>query len=216
MADVLPPVLGIDLAGDGRLSGYGLLAPDATLLDLGFVAADDDILALAANAGVALAGIDAPLSLPEGLCCFDLDCACVAVAPDGVRAAERDLRRAGIGCFTTNKRTIIPGLVRRGMRLAPLFESQGIRPLEVYPYGTKLRLFGRPLPRKSTPAGRAWVAERLASLVRGLPAGDLPHDLADAVLAAYCTLLIAHGQAEALGALDEGQIWIPALSALHR
>lgn len=202
--------LGVDLAGYNRPLGYAVLDDRARLLDLGRAPlTDDDIVALAVSHHAAVVAIDAPLALPDGMCCLDEACPCAPTHPRGMRTAELALRAAGIGCYTTTKRTIIPGLVRRGMALRTLLESKSLRAIEVYPYGTKLRLFGRPPAKKTTPEGRRWVSERLRAVVAGLPPDDLHHDEADAVLAAYTGLLVTRGEAEALGDEPEGRIWLP-------
>lgn len=200
---------GIDLASDGRPLGFALLDAGARLIDLQHRPMTNDELVAAAR-GAAITGVDAPLSLPDGLCCLDDACGCVATHPAGVRTAELAVRAAGIGLFATTKRTIIPGLVARGLTLRARFEEQGARVIEVYPHGTKLRLFGRAPARKSTVVGRLWVTKALRPLVRGLPTGRVLHDdEADAVLAAYTALLVARGEARACGDPAEGAIWLP-------
>ncbi len=200
---------GIDLASDSRPLGFALLDADARLIELRHRPMTNDELVAAAS-GAAITGVDAPLSLPNGLCCLDIACGCVATHPSGVRTAELAVRAAGIGLFATTKRTIIPGLVARGLTLRARFEERGARVIEVYPHGTKLRLFGRAPARKSTAAGRHWVAEGLSPLVRGLPAGRVLYDdEADAILAAYTALLVARGEARAYGDPAEGAIWLP-------
>ncbi|MEK7216860.1 MAG: hypothetical protein AAB289_14840, partial [Chloroflexota bacterium] len=83
--------------------------------------------------------------------------------------------------------------------------------LEVYPYGTKVRLWGRAIPPKTRPEGLAWLRDRLAGLLPSLGprAETLTHDEADALLAAYTSWLHAGGHTETLGVAEEGQIVLP-------
>ena len=81
----------------------------------------------------------------------------------------------------------------------------------MYPHASKVRVFGRPIPRKATPRGREWLRERLEGVVPGLREhkGRLGHDQLDAVVAAYTAYLYDRGQAEGLGDREEGLIWVP-------
>jgi predicted nuclease with RNAse H fold len=83
--------------------------------------------------------------------------------------------------------------------------------MEVYPYASKVRLFGRPIPKKTTKAGRQWLRQRLEGLVPGLREHRRPlgHDQLDAIVAAYTAYLHGRGQAEAVGDPQEGVIYVP-------
>ena len=87
--------------------------------------------------------------------------------------------------------------------------------IEVYPHASKVRMFGLPIPKKSTRAGRQWLRQRLEGLVPGLREHErrLGHDELDAVVAAYTAYLRGQGQAEAVGDLQEGVIYVPKTRA---
>jgi predicted nuclease with RNAse H fold len=195
----LQTYLGIDLTSSAaRPSGYAVLDEQASLLAVGLVATSEEILSLASRWRPRLVALDAPLSWP-------LD-------PDSRgRRCELLLAREGIGTFRTTRRTIIRALIERAIPLAVTIRSQGFEVVEIYPYGSKVRLFGRPIPRKTTPEGRTWLRRRLEGLVPGLAdrRGPLSHDELDAVLAAYTTVLRDRGQTEEVGDPVEGQICLP-------
>lgn len=127
------------------------------------------------------------------------------------RSCERELARLGIGCFFTSKRSIIKRMVYRAMALSRQIEAIGGTPLEVYPYATKVRIFGKPIPAKNTRAGLVFLRERVRGLLPSLeaPDEDLDHDQCDALLAAYTGYLHWKGQTETLGLSEEGVIVIP-------
>ena len=120
-------------------------------------------------------------------------------SPDGLKAAERELFRRGIALYATTKRSIIKAMVYRATGLRRALEEQGHAVIEVYPYASKVRLFGRPIPNKATKAGRQWLRQHLEGLVPGLREHRHPlgHDQLDAIVAAYTAYLHGQGQAEA-------------------
>jgi len=205
-------ILGIDLtATERRPSACAVLDETARVLDLRLCQTDDDLLALAEEYRPKVVAVDAPLSLPAGLHCLEETCPCQPTSPHKGRACERALARLGIGCYFTTKRSLIKAMVYRGMALQAELGRRGLAVIEVYPFATKLRLFGR-LPGKDTLAGREALWARLRPLLAGGPAlpDDLPsHDLLDALLAAYTGLLYVRGRAEALGDPAEGLLWLP-------
>lgn len=208
--------LGIDLTSSpARASAYAVLQRDGSLLQVGTLRSDQEILSLARQLRPAYLAIDAPLALPRGMCCLEPSCPCIAEAADGLRAAEREVRRRGIGLFVTTKKSIIKRMVYRGIALRRELEETGFRVLEVYPYASKVILLGRDLPRKTTPKGRAVLRARLERLVAGLAALNRPlsHDELDAIVAAYTAHLFAEGQAETLGEEAEGTICLPRAAA---
>jgi predicted nuclease with RNAse H fold len=212
----MAPYLGIDPAsGPRRPSAFAVLDDQGNLHDLGLVGEDDDILALARRWRPRYLAIDAPLSLPEGTCCLEERCPCAPVSPDGLKAAERALLKAGIGLFRTTKRSIIKAMVYRAMGLRRALEERGYAVMEIYPYASKVRLFGRPIPKKTTQAGRQWLRQRLEGLVPGLREHRHPlgHDQLDAIVAAYTAYLHGRGQAEAVGDCEEGVIYVPRAGA---
>jgi predicted nuclease with RNAse H fold len=191
--------LGVDLASSpARPSGYAVLDGRARLLVVALVATDDDILSLASRWRARLVALDAPLSWPSD-------------ADSKGRLCEVLLGGEGIGCFRTTRRTIIPNLVGRGVRLSAALRGKGFPVIEVYPYGSKVWLFGRPIPKKTRPEGRAWLRQRLEGLIPDLAGCDraLTHDELDALVAAYTALLRDQGQTEDVGDPAEGVICLP-------
>ena len=214
----MPFYLGIDPASAPRRpSAFAVLDDQGSLHDLGLVREDEELLALARRWRPRYLAIDAPLSLPQGLCCLEESCPCAPASPDGLKAAERALLKEGIGLFRTTKRSIIKAMVYRAIGLRRALEERGYAVMEVYPYASKVRLFGRPIPKKSTKAGRQWLRQRLEGLVPGLREHSrlLSHDQLDAVVAAYTAYLHRQGQAEAMGDPQEGVIYVPKTRAVQ-
>ncbi len=214
----MAPYLGIDpTSAPRRPSAFAVLDGQGTLHDLGLVGEDDDILALARRWRPRYLAIDAPLSLPNGMCCLEESCSCAPASPDGLKAAERALLKEGIGLFRATKRSIIKAMVYRAIALRRALEERGYAVMEVYPYASKVRLFGRPIPKKTTKAGQHWLRERLERLVPGLSEheGRLGHDELDAIVAAYTAYLHGQGQTEAVGDREEGVIYVPKTRALQ-
>jgi predicted nuclease with RNAse H fold len=200
--------VGIDLTAGARPSAAAALSDNLSLAALELLRSDEELREFASRHGAEIVAIDAPLSLPRGQCCLEPRCGCQSAGPGQGRACERALSRLGIGCYYTTKRSIIKTMVYRGMRLKAALEGSRVAVLEVYPYATKVRTLGRPLPRKSSAAGRAYFAAALSQLL-GQELGLLDHDQADALFCAYTAWLHARGRTEALGSLGEGQIHIP-------
>jgi predicted nuclease with RNAse H fold len=208
----MAPYLGIDPASAPRRpSAFAVLDDQGRLHDLGLAREDDDILALARRWRPRYLAIDAPLSLPQGMCCLEESCPCAPTSPDGLKAAERALLKEGIGLFRTTKRSIIKAMVYRAIGLRRALAERGYAAMEIYPYASKVRLFGRPIPKKTTKAGRQWLRRRLEGLVPGLREheGRLGHDQLDAIVAAYTAYLHGQGQVEAVGDREEGVIYVP-------
>jgi len=208
----MAPYIGLDPASAPRRpSAFAVLDDQGGLRDLGLVREDDDILALAGRWRPRYVAIDAPLSLAKGMHCLEESCPCAPASPDGLKAGERALLKEGIGLFRTTKRSIIRAMVYRAMRLRRALEERGYAVMEVYPYASKVRLFGRPVPKKTTRAGRQWLHERLEGLVPALREHRHPlsHDELDAIVAAYTAYLRGRGQAEAVGDREEGVIYVP-------
>lgn len=204
--------LGIDLSASAkRPSAVAFLNDQAELIELGSFREYADLLPLVENYKPSLIAIDAPLGLPKGLDCLEEDCSCTPVYAHKGRVGEVELARMGIGCFFTNKRSIIKKMIYRGLRLRQDFGTRGYKVIEVYPYATKVVLFGDKIPPKSSPQGILYLREHLPSLVPGLApyAGKLDHDGCDAVLAAYTAHLHQKRQTDSLGIPEEGYIVIP-------
>ena len=149
-----PTLLSVDLTTSPRKpSAYALLSQEAEVVAAGFLGTDAAILLLAQEQHVTLVAMDCPLGLPVGLCCLEESCSCREASPYKGRSAERALARMGISSYFTTKRSIIVAMVYRGLALKEQLEAEGHRVLEVYPYASKVRLFGKPLPKKTTPEG---------------------------------------------------------------
>lgn len=191
--------LGVDLSSSAtRPSGYAVLDGQARLRSVGLVRTDEEVLSLASRRRPRLVALDAPLSWASGL-------------DSKGRQCELQLAHEGIGTFRTTRRTIIRPLIERGIALAAAMRERGLEVIEVYPYGSKVRLFGRGIPKKTTADGRAWLRGRLEALIPGLAdhEGPLTHDELDAVVAAYTLLLRDRGLSEEVGDVAEGFICLP-------
>lgn len=181
------------------------------LLAATHVGSDDEIVVQVDHWQPHVIAIDAPLSLPAGLCCLEETCSCRPLASDGLKAAERELLALGFGLFRTTKRSIIKPMVYRAVKLRCALEEKGYAVLEVYPYASKVALFGKPVPKKTQPAGRIWLRSRLAEVIPSLASHNslLSHDELDALVAAYTAYLYQQGHAVALGDPNEGLIYLP-------
>ena len=177
---------------------------------------DGDILGAIDRHRPGIVAIDAPLGLPRGLCCLEESCSCQPQLSGKGRLCERELSRRGIPCYYTSKRSIIKNMVYRAIGLKREIVARGCEVIEVYPYATKVALFGRLIPSKSKPAGISFLRERLARLMPQLTP-YLPrfsHDLCDAIVAAYTAYLYTQGEAEVLGDTEEGAICVPAVKGV--
>jgi predicted nuclease with RNAse H fold len=204
--------IGMDLTTSPRKkTACAVLDAEPRLQDRVLLGSDEEIAAFVEAHRPALVAIDAPLSLPLGLCCLEETCSCQPVSPRKGRQCERELSALGIGCYYTTKRSIIKGMVYRGISLKTKLEKQGHTVVEIYPYASRLRLFG-PLPRKTTVAGRRALQEGLQRLIPSVPSPQedlLSHDALDALLAAYTDFLYNCGETDALGDPSEGLLHIP-------
>jgi predicted nuclease with RNAse H fold len=156
-----------------------------------------------------IVAIDAPLSLPSGFCCLDEDCMCHLQSREKRRLSERELARSGIPCYFTTKKSIIKKMVGRAVNLKRELEGLGYTVIEVYPYASKVCLFGTPVPRKTTTEGLAWLRNRIKSLINYPEIPSWNHDLCDAALAAYTGYLYVKGDVDMVGDVGEGLIYIP-------
>ena len=203
--------IGIDLTSSPAKSSACIgLDIDLNLAFAGLLSADADLVALVTSENPSLTAIDAPLTLPEGLCCLEEGCGCQPEHGRG-RECERQLAKLGTPCYFTTKRSIIKEMVCRGVALRSTLDNRGFRVIEVYPYATKVRLWGKPIPSKSKPDGLAFLRARLAELMPSLApyVADLSHDLCDAAAAAYTAYLHYSSKTEQVGSLEEGVICIP-------
>ena len=83
----------------------------------------------------------------------------------------------------------------------------------MYPYATKVLLFGDKIPPKNSARGLAFLKEKLSGVVVGLGPyePELNHDGCDAVLSAYTAWLHRGDRTDSLGIPDEGHIVVPKL-----
>lgn len=179
---------------------------------VGAVGTDGEILSLVRQEGPQVVAIDAPLSLPRGWHCLEWPCRCGRCdAPPGTRrSAEAALSAQGIGLFWTTRRSIIKPMIYRAIGLRERIALTRTEVIEVYPYASKVRLFGRSIPKKGTVEGRRWLRQRLDGLVPGLAAaGPLGHDELDALVAAYTAYLYGTNRAVQVGDPQEGAIVLP-------
>jgi predicted nuclease with RNAse H fold len=210
-----PTFLGIDLTStEAKPSACVGLDSKSQLVYLGFLTKNRDILALVNFYSPQIIAIDAPLSLPLGLCCLEESCPCQPKFPRKNRQCDQELRQQGIPCYPTSKKTFIKELIYRGIELKTSIGrevKQAGQVIEVYPFASKVRLFGKTLPRKTTKQGMGFLRDKLEDILPGLqPYLDMfDHDLCDAAVAAYTALLYHQNKVEALGNSEEGLIFIP-------
>ena len=160
----------------------------------------------------AIIGIDAPLSLPQGLCCLEKECSCASSSNVKGRRCERELARIGIGCYFTTKRSIIRQMIYRALELKKDITMMDCDVIEVYPYATKVRLWGKPIPKKNTSEGLRFLYDRLIKIFPDLSrySEKLTHDLYDALIAAYTAYLHYNRKTDLIGDLEEGIVAIPS------
>ena len=158
--------------------------------------------------------IDAPLSLPLRVCCLKQSSPCQPQFPRSERQCEQELMLRGTPCYPTGKKTSIRQLVYRRMELKSGICREVKQPgqiIDVYPFASRLRLFGRPMPSKTNKQGLTLLRDKLGNMLLGLKPWPamLNHDLYDAVLAAYTALLRHRNRVEALASSQERTIVIP-------
>ena len=181
----------------------------------GVLTENRDIVALLDYYSLQVIAIDAPLSLPLGLCCLEETCPCQPKFLTRNRQCDRELRRQRIPCYPISKKAFAKDLVYRGIELKTSIgrevEAVG-QIIKVYPFANKVRLFGKTMPQKTTKQGVAFVRDKLGDILPGLkPYLDMfDHDLCDAAVATYTALLYHQNRVEALGNSKEGLIFIPS------
>jgi len=204
--------LGIDLtSAEAKPSACLGLNREPSLMYSGFPGKDKDILEVVNSYQFELVAIDAPLSLPEGLCCLEENCSCQTRSGIKGRSCERELAKQGIPCYFTTKKSIIKAMVYRGIKLKAELEAMGYEVIEVYPYASKARLFGKNIPAKTKPAGLAFLKQHIGLLLPSIAAyvDGFNHDLCDAAIAAYTAFLHYQGKTELCGETEEGAICLP-------
>jgi predicted nuclease with RNAse H fold len=106
-------------------------------------------------------------------------------------------------------------LIYRGIELRNSISrevKQDCQVIEVYPFASNVRLFGKAIPRKTTKRAVSFLRDKLRDTLSGMePYLDMfNHDLCDAAVAAYTALLHYQNRADALGNKEEGLIVIPS------
>jgi predicted nuclease with RNAse H fold len=203
---------GIDLtSAENKASACLVLDGKPQALYFGLLAQDSDIINTINLYSPKIIAIDAPLSLPLGLCCLEESCSCQPKSKRKNRQCDQELREMGISCYPTTKKTFIKPLIYRGIELKNKLCQTGFKVIEVYPYASKVRLFGKPVPRKNTPQGIAFLKKHLKNLLPALNPhlGIFNHDLCDAAIAAYTAFLYCQNMVDAVGNEKEGLIFIP-------
>ena len=206
--------LGIDLSASSRRDSVcALLDNGAKLAHLDRFRTFDELWGILKVYQPSLIAIDAPLSLPLGLDCLEESHACSPSLATKGRSSEQELAQMHIGCFFTTKRSITKTLIYRGMELHRDLVQKAYQVIEVYPYATKVVLFGDKMPPKNTARGLAFLKERLPQVIDGLDwcTLDVNHDGCDALLAAYTACLHDENRTDLLGIPEEGQIVVPKL-----
>jgi predicted nuclease with RNAse H fold len=210
-----PTFFGIDLTStEAKPSACLGLDGKSQLVYLGFITENRDIVTLLNFYSPQVIAIDAPLSLPSGLCCLEENCPCKPEFPRKNRQCDQELRQQGIPCYPTSKKTFIKDLIYRGIELKTSIDhevKQAGQVIEIYPFASKVRLFGKTMPSKTTKQGISFLRDKLEDILPGLkPYLDMfDHDLCDAAVAAYTALLYHQNRVEALGSSEEGLIFIP-------
>ena len=210
-----PTFWGIDLTStESKPSACLGLDSKSQLVYLGFITSNRAIVAALSLYSPQIIGIDAPLSLPLGLCCLEEDCPCTPKFPSKNRQCDQELRRAGIPCYPTSKKTFIKSLIYRGIELKTSIGRELGRAgevIEVYPFASKVRLFGKTVPRKTTEQGMSFIREKLGDILPSLKPylETCDHDLCDAAVAAYTALLYHQNRVDALGNSEEELIFVP-------
>ena len=207
--------MGVDpTSTEKKASGCAVLASDGKLLSLLAIKTDAEILELVERHKPDIIGIDSPLGFPKGMCCLEASCSCESVHEFKGRRCERLMSAQGISLYYTTKRTFIKAMIYRSIKLKEKMESMGSHVIEVYPYGSKVRLFGKPIPKKTKKVGLEFLHTKLSKLVPGLSEyeGKPNHDMYDGLVAAYTAYLYGLGQCELIGTEDEVQIVLPKAS----
>jgi len=207
--------LGIDLTStEAKPSACLGLDSKSQLVYLGFLTKNKDIVALLDFYSPQVIAIDAPLSLPLGLCCLEESCPCKPNFPRKNRQCDQELRKQGIPCYPTSKKAFIKDLIYRGIELKTSIGrqvKQAGQVIEVYPFASKVLLFGKTVPRKTTKQGMSFLRDKLEDILPALKSylDMFDHDLCDAAVPAYTALLYHQNRVEALGNSEEGLIFIP-------
>ena len=209
-------VLGVDLrSSEQHESSIASISPQSLSLEsIQSFKTDGDLLAIINESKPQLVALGTPLSLPNGMCCLDQKCACESDNRERKgRQCEIELAQMGISCFFTSKGSIISRLIYRGMKIRQDIEELGFEVVEVYPYASKVVLFGDSVPPKHNPASIKFMKEKLPSLINGLEGylDDIDINGCDAILNSYTAVLHFSQATDLVGAEPEGLLAIPRL-----
>ena len=208
-------VLGVNLrASPKRPSTAVALNDHSSLSYVGSFLDDEELAQLAQSLKPQLISIGVPLSLPLGLCCLEPSHTCNLTVPRRKgRLLELELARMGIGCFFTNKGSIIRNLIYRSIELRKLLSESDFEVIEVYPHATKVILFGDKVPRRKSAASLVFLKERLALLISyiGPYMVGMDRNACNAVLNAYTGFLHTRNETDVLGSEEEGTLVLPRL-----
>lgn len=205
--------VGIDLtSSEKKPSALAAIDDNLHVLVLQKIPKDEDIIGQINSLSPATIGIDSPLSLPLGWHCLEAGHNCQPPSTLRGRECERVMAKMGIPSYFVTTHCIIRDMVYRGIELKRRVEANGHHVLEVYPYGSKVQLWGKPIPRKTTPKGLAFLREKLTQMLpkSGIPDVYLDHDLCDALIAAYTAYLYSLGKSIAVGDVEEGLVILPS------
>jgi crotonobetainyl-CoA:carnitine CoA-transferase CaiB-like acyl-CoA transferase/predicted nuclease with RNAse H fold len=210
---IQPLFLGIDLTTkEQKPTACAILDEQGALVSVTKLSTDDEMVELAETHRPTIIAIDSPLGFPEGMDCLEENHDCESIHPFKGRVGERQLIAEGIGLYVTTKRSIIKPMIYRAIELTKRFEALGCQVLEVYPFAAKVRLLGKPLPKKTTREGHKFLVDRLNEIIPGLDthSGKLDHDHVDALFAAHTAWLHSRGRTESMGSENEVAIVVPA------
>ncbi|MDR1089898.1 MAG: PHP domain-containing protein [Prevotella sp.] len=195
-------VVGIDLTGsENKPSGWALLSGKRAVTKQ--IKSDAELINATLKAMPDLVSIDSPLTLPKGRCCTNETCSC---SEYGItRHCERMLMKFGIGVYPC----LIPSMVNltnRGIRLASLLYSKGMKVIESYP-GVAQDVLN--ISRK-----RSGVEHLVTGLNSFGICGDylnhnVSHDELDAITSALVGYFYANDQYIGIGNDDENYLIIP-------
>ncbi|MBM3924444.1 MAG: DUF429 domain-containing protein [SAR202 cluster bacterium] len=211
--------VGIDLSSSPkRTSIFVGMDCSGTLTRLSLFKEAEEVLEMLEERRPEVVAVDVPLGLPSGLHCLEESCPCKPSNGRKGRAGEVELAQMGIGCFFTNKRSIIKPLIYRGIKFRKLLVERGYRVIEVYPYATKVMVFGDQMPSKNKPEALGYLRTNLPLLVQGAEeySKGLNHDKCDAILTAYTANLFLRRETDSLGNEEEGAIAVPRLQKASR
>lgn len=207
--------IGLDLTSSQlKPSGYAILTQNGALLELGYLERDVDVICTVKNHNPLVVAVDSPLGFPKGMCCLEESCDCTSMWDNKGRRGERILSAMGIPLYYTTKRSIIKKMVYRAIKLQSELITHCDQIIEVYPYASKIFLFGKNIPKKTTGIGLEFLYQQLNKLIPGIESyrNYLSHDIYDALVAAYTGYLYHNHKTKSLGISEEACIVVPDIA----